>query len=393
MRKLRSDCIHTGDRGFIYNHVLVIDDAGFIMDVLPDSEVNISECEYYPGMLTPGFINAHCHLELSHLKGRFDTGTKLIPFLKNVVQQREVDQEVILQCIADADREMINEGIVAVGDISNKKDTLEIKQKSEIYYHTFIEAFDFLQEPLAQKFFDDYKKVYDAYQGLPRTMVPHAPYSVSQSLFAMIKELNATGDHVISLHNQEAVDEDLLFLNKTGAFVEFWESFGFNMDSFVPTGKESVYYALDKMHSNQNTLFIHNTQMKEAQIRDVLSWNRDSYFVTCANANLFIENALPEYKHFTKAGATLCIGTDSLSSNWHLSVMEEMKSILKYNLWLDLEDVLKWATFNGAKALRIDERFGSIAQNKMPGINWIQSVDKANNQLILGKDAWVKRII
>ena len=393
MRKIRSDIIHTGDRGFISNQVIVVDDDGTILDLLPDSEFNISECEYYPGILTPGFINAHCHLELSHLKGRFETGTNLIPFLRNVVSQRESEPDLILQNIDDADKEMQVEGIVAVGDISNKTDTLGIKRASKIHYHTFIEAFDFLQDDLAAQFFDGYKKVYDEYEDLPRTMVPHAPYSVSKSLFRLINQVNAGKEIVTSIHNQETIDEDLLFINKTGDFVAFWESFGFKLDSFDAIGKESVYYAMNQMQADQNILFIHNTQMKEAQIRDVISWNPNSFFVTCANANLFIENALPDYKQFLNADAKLCIGTDSLSSNWHLSIVEEIKIILKFNSYLSLQEVLTWATYNGAKALKLDDRMGSIEKNKRPGINWIQAVSHSNDQWLLRKDAKVKRII
>jgi cytosine/adenosine deaminase-related metal-dependent hydrolase len=393
LRKLRSDFIHTGDRGFISNHSIVVDDDGFILDLLSNSEVNSSECEYYPGILTPGFINAHCHLELSHLKGKFDTGTKLIPFLKNVVSQRETEPDLIMQSIVDADHEMWAEGIVAVGDISNKTDTLEVKRGSKIYYHSFIEAFDFLQDHLALQFFEGYKKVYDEFEDLARTMVPHAPYSVSKSLFKLINQVNAGKEIVSSIHNQETLDEDLLFINKTGEFVAFWESFGFKLDAFNSIGKESVYYAMDQMQNHPNTLFIHNTQMKETQVRDVLNWNPNSFFVTCANANLYIENALPDYKQFLNADAKLCIGTDSLSSNWHLSMIEEIKTILKYNSYLKLDDVLTWATYNGAKALKQEDQLGSIQKNKRPGINWIQAVAHSNEQWMLVNDARVKRII
>lgn len=393
MRKLRSDIIHTGNQGFLTEHYIVIDDKGVILDLVPFSGTNLSEYEYYPGMLSPGFINSHCHLELSHLKNKFQTGLKLIPFLRNVVQQRESDPDFIAQCIKDADNEMLSEGIVAVGDISNKTDTLELKRSSNIHYHTFIEAFDFLQDHLATQFFEGYKKVYDAFEGLSRTMVPHAPYSVSPTLFALINSVNRDTASVLSIHNQETEDEDLLFQNKSGGFVEFWESFGFTMNAFVATGKESVYYAMKQMHSKQNTLFIHNTQMKESQIRDVIKWNSNSYFVTCPNTNLFIENALPEYIHFVNANAKICIGTDSLCSNWQLSILEEMKIILKYNSWLSMEEVCSWATFNGAQALNLDHQKGSITKGKKPGINWIQDVKNEAGILKLGNQARIKKLI
>ncbi len=393
MRKLRADIIHTGNQGFLQGYTLVIENDGTILDLLPQTETDHYTCEYYPGMLCPGFINAHCHLELSHLKNQFQSGLKLIPFLRDVVQQREGDSTYIANCIAEADREMLAEGIVAVGDISNKTDTIQVKQNSQIYYHTFVEAFDFLQDDLAHQFFDGYKKVYDAFDGQARTMVPHAPYSVSPSLFSLIKSVNGMSNRILSIHNQETPDEDLLFLNKRGGFVDFWESFGFKLDAFKAIGKESVYYAMDNMPSGQKILFVHNTQMKEQQIRDVMKWNAESYFVTCPNANLFIENKLPEYIQFVNAGAKLCIGTDSLCSNWQLSILEEIKTIVKYNAWLNLEEVLRWATHQGAVALSLDDQFGCIDKNKRPGINWIQDVGCDNQGWKLGFNAKVKRIV
>lgn len=80
-----------------------------------------SSVKYLKGMIVPGFVNTHCHLELSHMKGQVDTGTKLLPFLQSVVTFRDIDQDVILHAIKDGDEEMYKNGIVAVGDISNKQ--------------------------------------------------------------------------------------------------------------------------------------------------------------------------------------------------------------------------------------------------------------------------------
>jgi cytosine/adenosine deaminase-related metal-dependent hydrolase len=165
------------------------------------------------------------------------------------------------------------------------------------------------------------------------------------------------------------------------------------MENFEATGKHAVYYAMDQMHNLHHTLFIHNTQMKEAQIRDAMLWNPGSYFVTCPNANLFIENALPDYRAFLQARASLCIGTDSLSSNWNLSILDEMKVILKYNSWLDTEEVITWACWNGARALRIQNKYGSFDNNTSPGVNWIQSVEINQNNCRFKSDAKVHRII
>ncbi len=393
-RNITADFIHTGNSGFVSNHLIVVDSSGTILEFRKASPEELDACEYYPGILLPGFVNAHCHLELSHLRNEFSSGTRLIPFLKSVVQHRESPVELIQESIQNADREMLLEGIVAVGDISNKTDTFEVKRKSSIQYKTFIEAFDFLQDEKAGYFFEQYKKVYEALGNLPGTMVPHAPYSVSKSLFKRINELNAGSPGVISIHNQESTDEDLLFRYKEGGYPGFWESFGFPMDQFEITGKDSIYYTMEHLDPKHPLLLVHNTCTTAQQVSDAIQWNPNVFFVSCPNANLFIENRMPDYSSLISAGATICIGTDSLSSNWRLSILNEIKTILQYNSWLKLGELLKWATFNGAKALQMDSALGSIESGKRPGINWIQNVrGNENIGIVLSGNAAVKRLI
>ena len=92
------------------------------------------------------------------------------------------------------------------------------------------------------------------------------------------------------------------------------------------------------------------------------------FWATCPNANLYIENKLPNYQHFLETQATVCVGTDSLTSNWQLSILDEIKTILKLQSYLTFDTVLEWATINGAKALGFDHELGSIEIGKTPGL-------------------------
>jgi aminodeoxyfutalosine deaminase len=98
------------------------------------------------------------------------------------------------------------------------------------------------------------------------------------------------------------------------------------------------------------------------------SWNKDIFWATCPNANLYIENRLPDYQVFLDTNATVTIGTDSLTSNWQLSIWEEIKTIRRYQSYVPLETLISWATINGAKALGYDDRLGSIEVGKTPGL-------------------------
>ena len=89
------------------------------------------DVQVFEGILSPGLINCHCHLELSHLKNVIPPHTGLIEFLCSVVTKRGFAPEVIQQEITKAEKEMYDNGIVAVGDIGNTADTASVKSKKQ----------------------------------------------------------------------------------------------------------------------------------------------------------------------------------------------------------------------------------------------------------------------
>lgn len=374
IRKITADYIFPVAQPAIKQGVVIVDDVtGEILDVQRDrSQFDASELEVYQGVVTPSFVNTHCHLELSHMVGRVPTGTGLLEFIGHVVSERNIDPAAITEAIEQADQAMYNNGIAAVGDISNKTDTFATKYKSKLRYYTFVECFDFWQSSNAQAEFERYKEVYDALQ-LPahhaKSLVPHAPYSVSPALFDLINTHQARAGLTISIHNQETPAENALFLDKNSDFVPFFGKFGCHYDELTDLGKTAIHYALQHLLPNHRTLFVHNTLTTEADIRAAVTANPQSYWATCPNANLYIENRLPNYQHFMNTGAMVTIGTDSLTSNWRLSILDEMKTIAKYQSKVSFETLLQWATLNGAKALGFDDTLGSIETGKRCGLN------------------------
>lgn len=392
MRKITADYIFPVSTAPVKEGVVVVNESGQILSVEKREDHDPASLEKYTGVIVPGFINTHCHLELSHMKGLVATGTSLLPFITSVVKFRDFPQETILSAIEQADREMFENGIVAVGDISNKTDTFQKKAESAIRYYTFVEMFDFLQDANAQATFDQYKTVYDQHEIASSknrfSGVPHAPYSVSEKLFALLNELNPD-DCTVSIHNQETLPETELFLSKTGGFIDFYSSFGISLDQFNATGRGSVYYAMENMNPRCRSIFVHNTLTTGADIKAAQTWSENVYWATCPNANLYIENRLPNYQNFIDANARMTIGTDSLTSNWHLSIMEEMKTIAKYQSYVSFETMLRWATLNGAEALGFEATLGSIEKGKTPGLNLLN----LSHDLKIDNRSSVKKIL
>jgi aminodeoxyfutalosine deaminase len=394
MRKISADKVYTISGEIINNGVVVTDSEGKILKIGQRSEFDSSELEIYKGAIVPGFVNTHCHLELSHMKDKVDTGTGLIDFIKGVVSKRAVEQEIILDAIEKAEEEMLSAGIVAVGDISNVPDTFVQKSKGNLRYYSFVEFFDFLQNQNATTEFEKYKAVYDALPlaaGSNKSCVPHAPYSVSEKLFALINEANKGQIKTISIHNQETPPENELFLYGTGAFVDFYGQFGISLSDFQPNGRPAIYYALQQMDSMHRSLFVHNTLTSADDIRFAQKWNSNVYWATCPNANLYIENSLPKYAVFLETDAKVTIGTDSLTSNWQLSVLSEMQTIAKFQSYVPDETILKWATLNGAEALGFEDELGSIEVGKKPGINLLYNTEPSER--LISALTKVKRLI
>ena len=273
--------------------------------------------------------------------------------------------------IREGDREMYEGGIVAVGDISNKRDSFAVKQESKIRYYTFVELFDFLQEEKAMDFAQPYLEVFSQAPDSVKdrkALTPHAPYSVSKKLFEIISAHNSPGRKTISIHNQETLAENEFFLSKTGAFLDFYKNFNFPIDHFQASNKSSIHYPMQYLSSKDRVLWVHNTMTTPEDVEIARGWNPEVFWATCPNANLYIENKMPDYAALLKAGAKMTIGTDSLTSNWQLSVWEEIKTIQKYKSFIPLEMVLTWATINGAQALGMEDELGSFEVGKSPGL-------------------------
>ncbi|GAB4496925.1 MAG: aminofutalosine deaminase [Saprospiraceae bacterium] len=393
MKKYSADWVFPISLPPIKNGVVVTDDAGTILAVERREQHDPASLDVHRGVLVPGFVNTHCHLELSHMKGKVHTGTGLIPFITSVVTQRNASPEAIAEAIERAEADMLAAGIVALGDISNTPDTFAVKSKGRMRYYTFVELFDFLQEAGAEKAFSDWKSVFEKIElapGSARSLVPHAPYSVSKSLFRKINDFNEKSGITVSIHNQETPPESELFEKGSGAFYDFYGQFNISLDHFQPTGNPSIFYALENMNPANRTLFVHNTLTAKADIEAAQAWSPNVFWATCPNANLYIENRLPNYQAFLDTNARMTIGTDSLTSNWQLSILEEMKTIARYQSFVPFETLLRWATLNGAQALGFDDTLGSLEVGKTPGVVLLQGLEA---DLKLTERATVQRLL
>lgn len=370
MRYLHGERIFPMHTQAVDDHVLVLSDDEHIAAILPIAEVDPLLIEHIRGYLIPGFVNAHCHLELSHLRGVFPEKTGLPGFLSLVVQQRNMDAALVQQAIQDADAYMWQQGIVAVGDISNVADSFQVKANSKIKYHTFIELFAL--DPARVPALMEKGKALLAQASsfnLKASLAPHAPYSINEPLVKAITHHCAENGLPTTVHMLESNDENEFYVQSTGLFRKLYREMGVPFDQFfTPTGETSLASTLPWFHKEVPTLLVHNTIATAWDAEWAEDLHPHIFWCMCPNANRFIEDRLPDIPMLQKEVQYIAIGTDSLASNHQLSIAAELQTIHRAFPEIALQDLLRWATFYGAKALGMQERLGSFEAGKRPGV-------------------------
>ena len=387
MRKLSADFIFPISSPPIENGVVIVDDKGTITDILKNTD-DLIEVEFFEGVICPGFVNTHCHLELSHTKGLIPETTGLVGFIEKLQSERnKFTKEQMQQAIITEEQHMLNEGIVAVGDICNSAATFQVKANSKMYYHSFMEVFAF--NPLvALDVYSKGKELIECYQDVFEnsskkpfcSIVPHSNYAVSTRLFKIIQEHANEYDIAITMHNQETQSEDELFYDGKGALKRMMERFGLDTSFWEKTNKNALLSNLNVLPKDQNLILVHNTFTDSETIKVAQKEFNNVYWCLCPNANLYIEDKIPPVINFIENNAAVTIGTDSLASNHSLSVLEELKTISKH-FDIELTRLLQWATYNGAEALGFERQLGALEKGKSPGLVLIEKLD--NNKLKL----------
>ncbi len=375
MRKIKSTIINGYE--VLHNAVLVLNNSDVTIDIIPENKIDFSDYETFEGYLVPGFVNAHCHLELSHLKGKIGEKSGLVDFVLDVQKYRNVEPEIVQEAMRNAEEEMMVNGIVAVGDISNSDDSFEIKKSSNLYYHTFLEALSFTPSRAAMVLnnFKELKRKAKQFN-LSSSISPHAPYSVSRELFQLIAEQK---EQVYTLHHLESLQEIMFLKEKVGEFLRLYDFFHVSIDNFEPHEASATKYWLNNFNVDK-LILVHNTFLSDDAFVSINQWIPNLYWCLCPNANLYIENRLPNMPSLIAKGAKICIGTDSLASNHQLDILSELKTIKSHFQDISTEYLLQCATIHGAEALGIDDEYGKFHIGKR---NRVLRISEHNSQFTI----------
>jgi cytosine/adenosine deaminase-related metal-dependent hydrolase len=340
----------------------------------PDEEVR-------QGAVVPGFVNSHCHIELSHLHGKFRKGTGMAGFIDQINALRDwAGADVKARLTQEWMDKMWKDGVSAMSDISNDDSSFKVKSSHKIYTRTFLEVFG--SEPeMCEGVMSDVTKLKETAdaEGIDAAPTPHSCYTMSPQLLSASAAAGLESGY-LSYHSQESQEEEDLLISGSGAMYENRKRSG--MSTPPVTGESSLKYFIDRLAAakpapyDEHILLVHNVCLKQDDIDAAKKVMNNVYWAVCPLSNIFIHNALPPIPLMRKNGLAITVGTDSLSSNDDLDMVKELVCIKQNFPEVPMNEILVWACLNGARFLSKEDTLGSIAPGKTPGIVFVSNVDE-----------------
>ena len=362
----------------VLNGFVELEDDGTVIrtGVCP---VPAAEPVFYEGAVAPGFVNAHCHVELSYMKGLFRKGTGMAGFIDQINELRDTKSlEEKVRDLSEAMDSLWEQGVVAMADISNCDDSFAVKARHPMYTRTFLEVFGTEPEdcPAVMDGVRKLKKVADGF-GIDAAPTPHACYTMSPDLVTAVS-VEGLKSGFLSFHSEETEEEEEMLKYGSG---KMWENRR-NAGMSVPpvTGKSSLLYFIDRLlagHSapfDEHILLVHECCMDQEGIDAAKAVMNHPFVAVCPLSNLFIHNALPPIDLMRRNALKICVGTDSLSSNDDLRIVDELYCLQRNFPEVPLGELLTWASRNGAEFLARPE-FGTLEPGRRPGLVLIDQLD------------------
>ncbi len=363
----------------IRNGFVEFDNGGTVVSVgeclSPESEKT-----FVKGAIAPGFVNAHCHLELSYLWKSFRKGTGMAGFIDQINAMR--DNKSMDEKLRDIKRwmgVMWDRGVSAMADISNCSDTFAVKKASPMYTRTFLEVFGTESRDCGSVMSAVRKLQAEAESyGLDAAPAPHSCYTMSPEL---VTAASADGlkSGFLSFHSEETEEEEDMLKYGRGAMWENRKAAGMSVPPV--TGKSSLLYFIDRLEKahpapfDEHILLVHEVCMDQEGIDAVKREMNHPFVALCPLSNIFIHNALPPVTLMRRNGLKITVGTDSLSSNDDLDIVRELHCLQTGFPEVELNELLVWACRNGAEFLSKESEYGRIAVGMKPGLVAIDNLD------------------
>ena len=379
VRVLTADLVFPGEGDAIGDGAVVVDQAGVVVDVGRASDVLPRHAgaavERFAGLLAPGLVNAHTHVELSHLRGKVAGGAGFTTWVERfLVARADATDDDVARGVDVGVRELRASGTVAVGDVSNTLVAVHALARARIGGAVFHEVYGYDRARAVARLEGLTRERDEVVGAWPTDDLSYAPapHTLSTThpdvVRAALREARALS-RVTSVHLAEHPAEREFLERGTGPTMAFATRLGIDLVSFPIPRISPIAYARELGVLAPGTLVVHLTTATREEL-DVVAASGASV-VLCPRSNLMIEVRLPPVLDVLAAGIRPALGTDSLASNASLDVLSEAKAVSERFPAIAARDVWRMATQSGADALGRRD-LGRFVVGARPGVLFVE---------------------
>jgi cytosine/adenosine deaminase-related metal-dependent hydrolase len=308
--------------------------------------------------LLPGFVNAHTHLEFSYFDRPLgQPGMSLVDWIRLVIAERARNKQSTSASLARGLDESHRAGVTMIGDIST---SAEMLPGDITYYHEVIgfsrARADSVAQALTDRFRDPAKTL-----ATRHGISPHAPYTVSPTLLKKLVAIAGRNYFPMAMHLAESRDELQLLYDGTGPFKLLLEERSMWDEGAIPLKSRPIDY-LRMLAGAPRALVIHGNYLDQEELKFIGANRNRMTLVYCPRTHAYFFHTPYPLGQALAAGVRVALGTDSRASNPDLSLLEEMRQVARTHPHVDLHEVLRMGTLNGAEAIAPNHRGGTIAR-------------------------------
>ena len=375
VRIVCADAILPGEEPPVRDAAVVLDAQGTIVDVGRRGDVlprhTGAPVENVRGVLLPGLVNAHAHLELSALRGKVSGGAGFVPWVEQMMGVRsaerpEEDQSGIERAVAELDAF----GTTAVGEVTNTLAAVPALVRRGIGGIVFHEVFGLNREQALHRLGNLQNDATSRDSCIPArdfayALAPHTVYTTHpDAVRAVLRIVRERGGRT-TVHLAEHPAERIFLEEGKGPFFDFAARKHFPVESFPFPRRDPIAAAAELDLLAPDVILVHLTDARPSELHRVA--RSGAPVVLCPRSNLFIEVKLPPLGEMLRAGIMPALGTDSLASNLSLDLLAEARALGDRFPAVSKTTLLTMATAAGARALGRPD-LGRLVRGLRPGL-------------------------
>jgi len=301
-------------------------------------------------VLTPGLVNAHTHLDLTNSADSIQRVPKFTDWIFQIIGKRT--PSTVGPSVREGVQQSLAGGVTTVGDIDGTGGSAQILRDIPIRKVVFFEVLGFSGEHAAMgltrlRAYVDSPPAPDSL--LTSALSPHAPYSTSAEIY---RQCVASGVSVCT-HIAETKDELEFLSSGTGAFLDYLEAFGISTAEWVSPQLTPTEYMETLGVLRTGSLLVHCNYLTDADVTTLAESGASVVF--CPRSHHYFYHTNHPVVQLIESGINVAIGTDSLASNWSLSLLDELKFLARTQPCIRPETLFDMVTCNGTKALGLEQ--------------------------------------